>query len=310
MCSTLLLGLLVRIAAGQGPTSPPAAASVDNDGRIRIVSEGATPEEPLVVLVRGFAGRDSTWDALRAALDVRGGRMAVGEFRYTVAPPLDQVARDLAQAVKEFPGRPVYLVGHSLGGAIARLAVEDPALDPGPVKLVVSLGSPADDALLAPLEEGLAAAEHALGRERVGRRWVPVRAILGTLRTRLARNRRALRRLAERPRNGEIEVHAIVGTRAPLPPVVAELLRRTVDVGASMLPAGSPLTPVVKASIPPIASLESGAGDGVVSHASSAIPGIDPVRIAASHSDLPKDPRAVDTVVRWLLARRVRDLAL
>lgn len=283
---------------------------MDGSRTVRLYSAGATPEEPLVVLVRGLAGRDSTWDALRAALDVRDGRMAVGEFCYTVAPPLDQVARDLAGAVKEFTGRPVYLVGHSLGGAIARLAVEDPALDPGPVKLVVTLGSPADDALLAPLEEALAAADGALSREFSGRGVAPFRTILGLARSRLHRNATALRTLADRSSIGPIEHRSIVGTRAPLSPIVAELLRWTADAGAAKLPPGSPLMPVLKASIPPIASLESGAGDGVVSHASSAVPGIEPVRIAASHSELPGDPRAVDVVVRWLLSRRIRDLAV
>jgi pimeloyl-ACP methyl ester carboxylesterase len=108
--------------------------------------EGAVPGDPdPVVLVPGYCAGDVSLTALARALRAQGHRT----YRSGIHANVDCTARALAQlearleSVAERRGRRVTVVGHSLGGLLARgLAVRRPDLVAG----IVTLGSP----MLAP----------------------------------------------------------------------------------------------------------------------------------------------------------------
>jgi triacylglycerol lipase len=108
--------------------------------------EGAGPRDPApVVLVPGFLAGDASLTALGRALRAQGHRT----YRSGIHANVDCTARALLQletrleSVAERRDRRVTLVGHSLGGLLARgLAVRRPDLVAG----IVTLGSP----MLAP----------------------------------------------------------------------------------------------------------------------------------------------------------------
>ncbi|MFG3169925.1 alpha/beta fold hydrolase [Streptomyces sp. NPDC048200] len=110
----------------------------------------AAPDGPLtgtVLLLPGFTGSKEDFVALHAPLAAAGYRTVAvdGRGQYETGGPLDdetpyaqdELARDaLAQAAAI--GAPVHLLGHSLGGHIARAAV---LLDPSPFRSLTLMAS-------------------------------------------------------------------------------------------------------------------------------------------------------------------------
>jgi triacylglycerol lipase len=114
-------------------------------GRSAYVGDVGLRDLEPVVLVPGFLAGDASLTALARALRAQGHRT----YRSGIHANVDCTARALAQleirleAVAERRGRRVTMVGHSLGGLLARgLAVRRPDLVAG----IVTLGSP----MLAP----------------------------------------------------------------------------------------------------------------------------------------------------------------
>ncbi|HWX75325.1 MAG TPA: alpha/beta hydrolase [Solirubrobacteraceae bacterium] len=101
---------------------------------------------PPVLLIPGFMAGDSSLRVLRRWLERRGHRVAVSGLRANVECAGQLVARMQAQlrSLAAEQGRPVFLIGQSRGGAIARsLAVREPQATCG----LVMLGSPVCDPL-------------------------------------------------------------------------------------------------------------------------------------------------------------------
>lgn len=137
---TSVLGHLVRYPTGIG-----------HDWHARATSEDSAPGTP-VLLIHGFGDNKSIFGVLRRAL-VAAGCPAVASFGYS---PLDQdvraIAARLGQRVEalcnETGAARVHLVGHSLGGLVARYYVQRMG---GSVRVdtVVTLGSPHSGTLAA-----------------------------------------------------------------------------------------------------------------------------------------------------------------
>ncbi len=113
----------------------------------RIVPAAATG--PTVLLVHGLDEPGSIWDDLIPALG--GAGFEVWEFRYPNDQGIDRSADYLAERWTELPGdSPVVLIGHSMGGLVARDFVSrlrhpvgSPAPGTGPgVSGVILVGTP------------------------------------------------------------------------------------------------------------------------------------------------------------------------
>jgi alpha-beta hydrolase superfamily lysophospholipase len=160
-CLSIALLLLLAACApfvqprGDDPQAPALTADAlhTRDGLqlpLR-VWRAAIPEQAVVVALHGFNDYGNAWDmpgswwaehgVTTYAYDQRGfGRSPEHGFW----PGVEPLAQDAADAVrlvrKRHPGLPVFLVGESMGGAVAMAALAGP--DPPPVDGVV-LGAPA-----------------------------------------------------------------------------------------------------------------------------------------------------------------------
>lgn len=137
---TSVLGHLVRYPTGMG-----------QDWRARTTSEDGAPSTP-VLLIHGFGDNKSIFGVLRRAL-VAAGCPAVASFGYS---PLDQDVRAIAgrlgarveELCAETGSAKVHLVGHSLGGLVARYYVQRMGGSTR-VDTVVTMGSPHSGTLAA-----------------------------------------------------------------------------------------------------------------------------------------------------------------
>jgi triacylglycerol lipase len=99
-----------------------------------------------VLLIPGFMAGDASLTILRQWLRRRGGRVKMSGIRVNVgcAERLVERLEDQLLALASRSGRPVFLIGQSRGGTLARaLAVRHPELVSG----LVMLGSPVRDGL-------------------------------------------------------------------------------------------------------------------------------------------------------------------
>ncbi len=112
---------------------------------------------PRVLLVHGLYHNNAAWLLFRRRL-ARAGLRDARFFRYSSFDrPFEDLARDLAGRILEIlaedPGRPLALVGHSLGGLLLRAAACDQRLRGGPACLL-TLGTPHRGSALARLAPG------------------------------------------------------------------------------------------------------------------------------------------------------------
>jgi pimeloyl-ACP methyl ester carboxylesterase len=97
--------------------------------------------ESAVVLVHGFLASAGVFRPLRARLERETGAR-VATFTHAPGVGIRRIARRLAQLIERFPTDvPVTVVGHSLGGVVARWYVQEMG-GHARVARTISLGSP------------------------------------------------------------------------------------------------------------------------------------------------------------------------
>ncbi|OBQ51028.1 hydrolase [Streptomyces sp. H-KF8] len=249
-------------------------------------AEGTEPKG-VVLSLPGFTGSKEDFTLVHAPLAARGYRSVAvdGRGQYESDGPVDdesayaraRLARDVfAQAEALGPDVPLHLVGHSLGGQIARAAVlEDPSpfrsltlISSGPARISVSQEQRVTllrDALarmtmaqcweailaLGPPEEVGGPARGVGGREHLRRRW------LGTSRAQLLATGRQLCTepdLVDELAAVPLPFHVLSGAHDdtwPVPDLDAMAVRlnahRTVVVGAGHSPAAERPEPTARA---------------------------------------------------------------
>lgn len=98
-------------------------------------------EDDVVVLVHGFFASAGVWRPMKRALVERTGAK-VASFTHAPGVGIDRIARSLARLIERVPaGCRVHLVGHSLGGLVARWYVQEHG-GHARVAQTISLGSP------------------------------------------------------------------------------------------------------------------------------------------------------------------------
>ncbi len=113
------------------------------------------------------------------------------------------------------------LVAHSMGGLVARAAIEDPRLDPGNVHRLIMIAPPNQGSYLARYACSLDAWEYCtspIRRQEAG--WLTGSIVDGfSEATRdLQPGSQFLRRLNQRSRNPRVHYSLVIGTEGPLPP--------------------------------------------------------------------------------------------
>jgi pimeloyl-ACP methyl ester carboxylesterase len=98
-------------------------------------------EDDVVVLVHGFFATAGVWRPMKRALREATGAQ-VASFTHPPGAGIDRIARSLARIVERVPAAcRVHLVGHSLGGLVARWYVQELG-GHARVAQTISLGSP------------------------------------------------------------------------------------------------------------------------------------------------------------------------
>ncbi len=104
-----------------------------------------------VVILHGLGSTPEKHGSLAA--DLRRAGLRVGEFAYPGDEPLDDSAKLFSRELKRFhrdhPDVRLRMVTLSMGGLVARRALEDPALDPGNVEQLLMIGAPNHGSALA-----------------------------------------------------------------------------------------------------------------------------------------------------------------
>jgi pimeloyl-ACP methyl ester carboxylesterase len=100
-----------------------------------------TAEDDVVVMVHGFFASAGVWRPMKAAL-AYGTGSSVASFSHAPGVGVDRIARSLAKLVNHIPSScRVHLIGHSLGGLVARHYVQELGGHTR-VAQTISLGSP------------------------------------------------------------------------------------------------------------------------------------------------------------------------
>ncbi len=261
-----------------------------------------------VVLVHGLEANAGGLARMRAAFESAGVQALW--FDYPNDGPVDAAGERLSDELKrlhvESPELKVVLVGHSMGGLVARAAVEPAGRDPGNVTDLVCLGTPHRGSALAKQREWAELAS--------GGFWGIVRQLLtltggakdgrGEAGDDLTPGSRFLCTLARGKRPAGVRYHVAAGRKGPLSAErQAALVRKAEDycrVNHVAEPRRRELLEIAGAE-----EFRNGAGDGAVTLKSALLDGADCSRtFDCGHSDLlalPGETPQGHAVFLWML---------
>jgi len=107
---------------------------------VPVLPKEVAHEDDVVVLVHGFMASAGVFRPMKDALTRLTGAK-VASFTHAPGAGIDRIARSLARLVDRLPAGRVHLVGHSLGGVVARWYVQEHG-GHARVTQTISLGSP------------------------------------------------------------------------------------------------------------------------------------------------------------------------
>jgi pimeloyl-ACP methyl ester carboxylesterase len=174
---------------------------------------------PLVIAVHGLYSKS---DRVERLLELpRKAGLPCGEYSYSSRRPIPELAVQFAEELdrvrREHPDRKVAVIAHSMGGLVARAAIEDPALDPGNVRRLVMLATPNQGSRLAEFNFALGLSNYVTDsdrRENVRLFSALAEDTLGASSYDLRPGSEFLARLNARPRNEKVAYTVILGSGA------------------------------------------------------------------------------------------------
>jgi len=182
----------------------------------------AAPAEELVVVVHGF--HSDRWHVEQISKCIRDDGRPHAVFEYPndqrVADSARLLSRELRRLNRSAPGCDVSLVTHSMGGLVAREAIENPKLDPANVTRLIMIAPPNHGSQLAdcncPLVDAWEYVVSSKRRKKAGLIYGAIEDGLGEAAHDLKPDSPFLTRLNARPRNANTQYSILLGNRAPL----------------------------------------------------------------------------------------------
>ena len=256
---------------------------------IEMIGELANREnQDIVVLIHGLNSRPADVAGFVPLIEQAG--FVAATLRYPNDQPIDEssklLARELREIASQYPSRNVRLVAHSMGGLVARGAVETD-LDPGNVTQLIMVGTPNYGSSLARVATFMDCYEFCTS-SHYRRTSVFVESVsdgLGEATADLAPNSVFLDRLNHLPRNPRIRYSILLGTKGPMEPEEMAEIRRIVrncSHGNRYLRFASSK---LNASLEDLDEVIRGQGDGVVSCRRGRLAGVqDIIELPFSHA--------------------------
>jgi pimeloyl-ACP methyl ester carboxylesterase len=186
-------------------------------------------DKPLVVLVHGWQSTPQRWNGVLK--EIRALGFPCGLLRYPNDGPIAEsgqlLATELKKVARDQPQRKVTIISHSMGGLVARAAIEDPRWNPGNVAQLIMVAPPSHGSLLAEFGFGTDLFEMALpGEDRtvLTRFYASIEDGLCEASRDLAPGSLFLKELNARQRNDQVKYSILLGTGGLMKP---EDLERT-----------------------------------------------------------------------------------
>ncbi len=260
-----------------------------DEGWQRAPAQENHAEKDLVLLIHGLNSSPEEVAGLLAG--ARAGGLPCAVFRYPNGRPITETARLLASELKRFaaehPRRGVSLLTHSMGGLIARAAVEDPALDPGNVRRLIMVAPPNHGSALARFAFALDVWEYLVNearRREVGRFYALVEDGLSDAADDLRPGSPLLRALNARGRNSKVRYAIFLGSSALLDESDLAALREKIEEAGRRSRWVQFFGARAHAWLADLEEVVHGKGDGAVSIARGRLDGVnDTVVLAFSH---------------------------
>jgi pimeloyl-ACP methyl ester carboxylesterase len=246
------------------------------------VDEPPAANQEAVVVVHGLGSSPEYHASLTA--DLRRAGLRVGNFAYPGDEALDDSAKSLSSELKRFrnqhPGVRLRLVTLSMGGLVARRAVEDLALDPGNVVQLVMVAPPNHGSALAYCAFGLQIwqfLDDPKARTVAQRFYDTVEDGLCDASEDLRPDSEFLKRLKSLARNPRVRYSLLLGTGAPLSQHAVDGLREHVEQAKERYRFVQLLGPKLDRVLADGDELIYGKGDGVVAVKRGRLEGVDDV---------------------------------
>jgi pimeloyl-ACP methyl ester carboxylesterase len=231
----------------------------------------------LVILIHGYNSRARSLSEIHEEL--RGVGLGCGVYSYPNDGPIANAGRNLSRLLKRLrvshPDLRIAIVAHSMGGLVARAAIENPELDPGNVARLIMVATPNHGSTLASLPVGLDAWEHFGRSDDEGEQFLTqfLSDGLGEGRSDLQPDSTLLTELNARPRNPAVTYSILLGDAGFLSDAECEKLRGRWD----SLTDRSRIAKLMHPRVAPVLvgdELCERRGDGVVSVKSGKLEGV------------------------------------
>ena len=266
----------------------------------------AAPAGRLVVVVHGF--HSDRWHVTEISACVRTSGLPHAVFEYpndqAVSESAGLLSAELARLKRSAPQCQVTLVTHSMGGLVAREAIENPRLDSGNVNRVIMIAPPNHGSRLAdcncPLVDAWEYWHSSERRKKAGLIYGAIEDGLGEAAKDLRPESPFLTQLNARPRNPRVRYSILLGNRAPL------ASKKINSPTAETSTCRWTMSWMAKGWYEDLDEVVNGSGDGVVALSSGRLEGVRDVAVFPfDHIGVLKQPGfgTVNDVHRAILAR-------
>lgn len=238
------------------------------------------PARPIVVLIHGYNSTCTSLEGLHQEIAAR--EFPCATFEYPNDGPLDESAlllsKELRRFLQQFPGRHISIVAHSMGGLVARAAIEDPELDPANVSQLVMVGTPNQGSQLALFPGGLECCDHLKNRRDDGLDGLLRSSVadgLNEAKSDLEPGSEFLKRLNSRERNPRVRYALLIGTGGPLSKAALAELQADIALATRQNSLAKLIAPRLQEPLSDLAELQRGAGDGAVAVSRARLDGVE-----------------------------------